>query len=169
MIRSYYQAIVILLCNFLQGGVQGPKLRDVSSGALKILTGSGVVTSLSTRSTIVRDVMEGLFAHFFSEQQPIYDEDDVHSFLEMANEQHQWQVSPPSNEGINDEDLSDVHVKEGSSVNPLHHPQCPLLSNFKFYLMRILRKVALVDGYSGSVMFYFKENKVFLVTTIFNS
>lgn len=162
--------LVILLLYFLQHGSRALKLRDVISGALKVLTGSCVVTSLSTRSTIVRDVVEGLFAHFFSEQQPIYDEDDVHWFLEMANEQHQWQVSSPS---INDADLGNVLLREGSSVSPLHQSRCPfskcdLLSTFKFYLLRILRKGTLDDD-SGSVMFYFKENKVILVTRIVNS
>ena len=166
--KWYFVVYVSFVVYFLQHGVRTPKLKDVFSGVLKILTDSCVLTSQTKGSSIFRGVLEGLFAHFFSEQQLVCDEDDVHWFLEIANEQHQWQVSSLLKEGIST-DLDNLPMNKGSSMNPQHHSQCSLhkcvlMSTFKFYLVRILRKAALVDDETcSSVMSYFNGNKVIII------
>ena len=45
---------------------------------------------LSRRNAAIRLVIEGLLAHFFSQDRPSYSSDDAVWFLELANQQTQW-------------------------------------------------------------------------------
>ena len=45
-------------------------------------------------SCSVRLLMEGLFAHFFSPYRKHYNTEDIQWFLELANEQEQWEANP---------------------------------------------------------------------------
>ena len=129
------------LCfTILQHDGRIPALKDLF-GAFKTATNFEVS---SARDTYVIDVVEGLFAHFFSEQQPVYDENDVYFFLEIANQQHQWMHRS-----------NDILKKDRTF--PVENSYL-LLSIFKFFLRRVL--MAFADDQTHSLMFHFKGRKV---------
>ena len=129
----------ILCFNILQHQETVPKLKDLLEKSFP--------TSLDTTHPLTVDIVEGLFAHFFSEQQQFYDDVDIQSFLEIANKQHEWQV-PQKHDLLLKENLKEIQVKNS----------CLLLSVFKKYLMRILLQCS--DDSKSFLLFYHKGSKV---------
>ena len=140
-----------------------PRLKHVATVVLKVFTGS---ESLRIRNQI-EEIMEGLFAHFFSEHQSSYHVEDIRWFLEIANLQSQWQVNYLMNEVIDAEYTDDLLSRADFSLDATTEPSsncwsfCASMSTFKFYLLRILRKSArTIEDSIDSVMLFFKKNQV---------
>ena len=74
--------------------VQCPRLAEVTSVVVEIISETSFSPSLHRDSRSVRLLMEGLFAHFFSPYRRGYDTEDVQWFLALANEQEQWGANP---------------------------------------------------------------------------
>ena len=55
---------------------------------------------LARDSSQLQHVVEGLLAHFFSEHQTCYNSSDVKWFLNIVNQQTQWQATYLMNEVI---------------------------------------------------------------------
>lgn len=70
--------------------------------------------------------MEGLFAHFFSAERRGYHSEDVHWFLELANEQVEWRANVyEADADVVSSDLSDdILTKfEKSAMRRLPRPE----------------------------------------------
>ena len=74
--------------------VQCPRLPEVTSVVIDIISETSFSPSLHCDSHSVRLLLEGLFAHFFSPYRRSYDTKDVQWFLELANEQVNWRANP---------------------------------------------------------------------------
>ena len=74
--------------------VRCPRLAEITSVAVEVISETSFSPSLHRDSRSVRFLMEGLFAHFFSPYRRGYDTEDVQWFLELANEQEQWGANP---------------------------------------------------------------------------
>lgn len=150
----------------LQG--DGPRLGDVAAVVFEELTGVQPPIALTRDSHQVRHVAEGLLGHFFSEHHTSYHQDDVWWFLDIANQQSQWQATFLMNEVIEVEysvdllsklDFNPECMSVDSSVQSI---QCRVpLPVFKFYLYRILlNSVRGTDESVHSILLYFKRSKV---------
>ena len=142
-------------------------MKDIAVVTIKVLTGFDTVTALGRGNHVLKDVLEGLLAHFFSEHQCVYHEEDIRWVFEVSNQQSQWQVSYLMNEVIDAAYSDDLLLKMDSNLSVPHAPiqtspvTCVSICTFKFYLMRILKKSALVNEDSvDSIMCFFKNTKV---------
>lgn len=77
---------------FLKLEGECPRLRDVAKVVQEELK--------SASNARIRNVVEGLLAHFFSSHRPNYPAEDILFFLEVANLQTQWQATFLMNEVI---------------------------------------------------------------------
>lgn len=69
-----------------------PRLTAVSQIAAEILSPTGFsITSNSSENADMRVILEGLFTHFFSAERQRHHHDDIKWFLELSNEQNDWE------------------------------------------------------------------------------
>ena len=94
MSRSNQQLAQTFVSSSPKLKVRCPRLAEVTSVVVEIISETSFSPSLHRDSRSVRLLMEGLFAHFFSPYRRGYDTEDVQWFLELANEQEQWGANP---------------------------------------------------------------------------
>ncbi len=70
-----------------------PHLAEVTEVTVEVLSETAFSPGLYQDNQKVRLLMEGLFAHFFSPYRPSYHPEDARWFMELANDQLQWQVT----------------------------------------------------------------------------
>ena len=116
-----------MLALFPQLKSECPRLSDVTNVAVEVLTANSFTPSLHRDNQGVRRLMEGLFAHFFSADRRGYHTEDIHWFLELANEQEDWRANKYETEaGVVSGDLNvDILRKFEKSVAHRHPPGHP--------------------------------------------
>ena len=122
-----------MLCFTLQLKSDCPKLSNVTNVAVEVLTSTMFTPNLHRNDHGVCRLMEGLFAHFFSTDRRTYHVEDVHWFLELANEQVEWKANVYEQDvDVVSGDLSDDILTKFESHGAIS------LHTFKLYLARIL-------------------------------
>lgn len=93
-----------------------PRLSSVVSISTEVLTCKDFAPSLLDDNKEISCLMEGLFAHYFSADRPVYNSEDVRWFLELANKQEKWKINVCVGHRIG----TCLHIACNSAVSLVH-------------------------------------------------